>query len=184
MNKEAAKKSLQSQINKLEDGANHNDQWILQTGSLIERIFGRGSNEYYHFSKFDFSIQYVPGQAKSVNAAILMGKINEIRKFLENCIESVDTLVFESEVKKNILSDLDTKQLLAYIAPVGLAIFGMGFYFGGFDAKNKIDMLESDTKIIRDSLSSVISSRQMPNKGTDTVSTAKNSGIHNKVKIH
>jgi hypothetical protein len=173
MNKRTAKRLLLEQKEKLDDVKNRDEHWIRHTLSLIIQIFGEGSIEHRYFLQFSFSIQYSPGQATFVTAALGNIKITDVKQFLQNCAETLDIHDTSNEESLNFLSKWSPPELWGAIGGVALTLFSIGFFFGTLSSSNKIDRLEVETAKLKDSL--ILA--PMRNKGTDqladTISASK-----------
>lgn len=159
-----AKELLRNQLEKLNKTYNHNDHWIIQTASTIERIFGRDSNEYKRFYTFRFSIPYIPNEGKSSRELRYEANISDVRLLLLNCIETVDLVLQDSESgqRKNFLSHVDPWQLIGYIFSCALVVFAAGHYTGKYASDLQNVELKQQVKVLSDSLSSVRLTQNIP----------------------
>ncbi|WP_026630084.1 hypothetical protein [Dyadobacter alkalitolerans] len=153
MNKRTAKKLLFEQKEKLDEIKNHDDQWIIQTGSLIERIFGKSSNEYFYFYQFSFALQYVPLEEKSNRQLRYNDNVSDMKQFLLNCGRTIELVAFDAESKKNIMSNLAPIQFWGTILSVGFVVFGAGFSIGKYMSDVQNVALNQQVKTLSDSLS-------------------------------
>jgi len=170
MTKKEAISLLTKQKAKLTDAQHLNDKtWVIQTASLIKDCFGEQSPEYGFIIKFDFSISWKAPKSKSwtepigttalpqslgqsdfINAQ--QQKINQVSKFIDNCIESIESKGLNKSLRKNFLQESDNASVISFLIFVGATFSGIGFYFG--QLKYDRDNLEliQENKMLKDSL--------------------------------
>lgn len=163
MNKSQAKKVLLEQKRKL-DGS---DQWIVQTSSIIESIFSKGSNEYLFMYNLRFTFPNT-GQDQEEFMQQYEGRMQEVRVFLDNCVETVYFKGVYKPETRNFLGRYTNSEIFTAAAFIATAIVSVTLYTSGQALESKINVLSQENRILRDSLSLRITASHTSNKETET----------------
>jgi hypothetical protein len=181
MKKEAAINILNKQKDKLDDVNNLvNDTWRTQTVSYIKMLFGETSPEYsfiYHFQMY-YDYDTKVDETK--------GRIPQLSKYIDNCIETINDKGLYREQKKNFLSRLPDTWPIPILSIAIPSLFIGGTLWGKKLSDTQNIELKMENKDLKSRLPKVFSIPQNANNvissetQSDTASNNKGNKIQDK----
>ena len=131
MTKKQAIKALVCQKQKLNDSFQFGDSiWIGITLDYIEMIFTKESNAYQSLSTFrPFDLRYA-----EANYPLVKEKLN---KMFDEWVAMIKVDAFDKKERKNFLSKLSDRLIIAIITVIIPGIFFAGYKIGKFIQKNE-----------------------------------------------
>jgi hypothetical protein len=144
---------LQKQKAKIDDPQHRNDDnWVFQTASYIKDFFGFESTEYSFIGQFHFYVQSTNWDSDEVVRYRLSEKPIEAKKFLDNCIETLQHKGLFKKPKQNFLNRLSDTALWTIISITVPGLITIGVFFGNMYSDKQNIELRQDNKLLKDSL--------------------------------
>lgn len=157
--------------------------WLTQATSLISLYFGVDSPEYKYIINFRFNdsieryhtVKYISGNDELKNI-IDYKTIASI--FIDNCIITIKNNGLTKQDKKSYLNKYTDKEIIASFFASLAFVGGICFTVGKMIGHNKIEKLEFQNSLLKDSISNIIRivpANSKPNDITqkDTIYTKK-----------
>jgi len=162
---------LKKQRDKLDSPkSNNNQNWIFQTASYVKDFFGEDSTEFSFISQFHFHVVSTNYDRPDDIRRWLAEKPIEARRFLDNCIETLEHKGLFKQPKQNFLNRLSDTALWTLIPLIGTGLLSIGFFFGNLYSDKQNIELRQDNKLLKDSLSILRPlTNKITNKGPDTI---------------
>lgn len=147
---------LEKQKSKIEDTNHYNDDnWVFQTAAYIKDFFGEKSPQFSFIKQFHFYVMSASWESEKGINQRLSEKPDDAKKFLDNCIETLQLKGIYKEPGKNFLYRISDTALWAII---GLAIPGfisIGVFFGNMHADTQNIELRQKNELLKDSLTQI-----------------------------
>ena len=181
MNNKKAIEILQNQKLKLDNPNILKDEtWVSQTASYIKDFFGENSTEYSFISNFNFKIPFNQYDSKTFPLRIMTEKTLKCKKYLENCIETINDKGLYKKPKRNFLNTISDTALWTTIS-IGIpGLLTIGGLFGNMFSDNQNVELRTENKMLKDSISIFRKhSQDITAKQTNIINTKKDNIHHN-----
>jgi hypothetical protein len=143
---------LKAQKAKLDNFDNKNQNWIFQTASYIKDFFGENSTEFSFISQFHFHVVSSNWDSPDDIRRWLAEKPIEARRFLDNCIETLQHKGLFRQPKQNFLYRLSDTALWTIISIAVPGLISIGLFFGNMNSDRQNIELLQDNKLLKDSL--------------------------------
>ncbi|MBS0647321.1 MAG: hypothetical protein JSR97_12145 [Verrucomicrobia bacterium] len=143
---------LKSQKTKLEDFDNKNQNWVFQTASYIKDFFGENSTEFSFISQFHFHVVSSNWDSPEDVRRWLAEKPIEAKRFLDNCVETLQHKGLFKQPKQNFLNRLSDTALWTIISIVIPGLISIGLFFGNLYADKQNIEIKQENKLLKDSL--------------------------------
>jgi len=163
---------LQKQKAKIDDPKHVNDDnWVFQTASYIKEFFGIESTEYSFIRQFHFYVKSTNWDSSDDINRWLAEKQIQAKKFLDNCIETLQHKGLVKQPKQNFLNRLSDTAIWSIVSITIPGLISLGAFFGNmFSDKQNIE-LRQENKLLKDSLTLLRPNiNDIVNKGTQPIS--------------
>ena len=151
MNRKNAARILKTQIEKI-DNIHHSEHRLFldQTKTYIVSFFSKDSHEYDYIKHFYFSDFSVITKGSTRKSNTIDDLKNELKKFLTNCIETINNIDLYKPPIDNWFSKLPD-WLMSLILTT---LFGLGIVIGNVTSDKQNFKLRQDNKELRSLLKS------------------------------
>jgi len=143
---------LKGQRDKLDNFDNKNQNWVFQTASYVKDFFGENSTEFSFISQFQFHVVSSNWDSPDDVRRWLAEKPIEAKRFLDNCIETLQHKGLIKLPKQNSLSRLSETALWTILGVGVTGLISAGFFFGNLYSDKQNIELRQDNKLLKDSL--------------------------------
>ncbi|GAB2797018.1 hypothetical protein GCM10027275_47990 [Rhabdobacter roseus] len=143
---------LKTQKDKLDDFGNENLNWVFQTASYIKDFFGEDSPEFSFISQFSFNVKASSWDRPEDVRRWLAEKPIVAKRFLDNCIETLEQKGLFKQPKQNFLNQLSETALWTLIPLIGTGLLSIGLFFGNLYSDKQNIELRQENKLLKDSL--------------------------------
>lgn len=131
----------------------HRDEnWVFQTASYIKDFFGDKSTEYSFISQFSFGVLRSNSDSDEDVRRWIADKPIQVKKYLDNCIETLQHKGLFKQPKHNFLYRLSDTAFWTLLPLVGTGLLSIGFFFGNLYSDKQNIELRQDNKTLKDSL--------------------------------
>jgi len=143
---------LKAQRAKLDNFDNKNQNWVFQTASYIKDFFGENSTEFSFISQFHFHVVSSNWDSPDDVRRWLAEKPIEARRFLDNCVETLQHKGLHKQPKQNFLYRLSDTALWTIISIAVPGLISIGLFFGNMYSDRQNIELRQGNELLRDSL--------------------------------
>jgi hypothetical protein len=131
----------------------HRDEnWVFQTASYIKDFFGDKSTEFSFISQFSFGVLRSNWDSDKDVSRWIADKPIQVKKFLDNCIETLQHKGLFQHQRQNFLYRLSDTALWTIISIAVPGLISVGLFFGNMYSDRQNIELRQENKLLKDSL--------------------------------
>jgi hypothetical protein len=151
--KQAAIDLMQGQLDKL-SRQNATQDWITQTAAYCKIVFGEGSEQFKHVSGWRAGVWVNAAASTEERRAIAQQEQHTKRRFLETCIETLQTVGPVKTPKTGFIASLSRGAIVTHLAIWG-TIATVCIWGTSLVGSAKRDSLEADKLELQDSIAAL-----------------------------